>query len=251
MDATTRHRYLRAMGLLDQPRTEARALRYYTASALAGVTRHGTHNQKSHGGDGVPGVDLKLDKLKLAGRIKLDDGEELVSSDKVSLFDGHITMALLDTPSGPRLRLGLVGIEDDKRWRAANLGGTVDLDKANVDRLRAELSSVAMTGKREAAAMETKVQGYEKAGRPFDFDTDITVAQGILAGGTWGDLGYAVELDDAEPIGWNMKLSVRPPDAAADWSVFDDALGLQADDAEVTKLLKRLDAMAILAGGVA
>lgn len=49
MDAPTRHRYLQAMGLVE-PR--ARAFRLRSESALAGVTRHGTHNQKTHGRKG-------------------------------------------------------------------------------------------------------------------------------------------------------------------------------------------------------
>lgn len=49
MDAPTRHRYLLVLGLVE-PRT--RAFRLRSESALAGVTRHGTHNQKTHGRKG-------------------------------------------------------------------------------------------------------------------------------------------------------------------------------------------------------
>lgn len=89
-----------------------------------------------------------LDKLKLADRIPLGQGESLVGSATSDTSDGSIVpFAVVRTPAGPRLRIATgVDPEDRGRWRAANLGGTANLDSASVAELRQALPGMVEVG---------------------------------------------------------------------------------------------------------
>lgn len=105
----------------------------------------GRHRQQDHAGDGVAGA---ADKLKLAGRIPLMDGEELVGSD---VFEprqsGHVPMALTSGPSGRRLRVGTgIADEDKKRWAGRDRGQTVNLDEEGIRRFRGAIEEMRIKG---------------------------------------------------------------------------------------------------------
>lgn len=97
------------------------------------------HNQKTHGSNdhGVDTPNL-LDKLKLAGRIDLEDGERLLSSDKVSGATGVVRFALVEAGGEKALRLGMggpgFGSRDDAAgpWR----GGPDRTAEINAERER-------------------------------------------------------------------------------------------------------------------
>jgi hypothetical protein len=81
------------------------------------------HNQQSHGNDhGGPDIPNPLDKLKLAGRIHLGQGEKLLSSQRIrtrSDADGWDLMtAETDTSAGRQVRLGVIHPDDSKNWAA-------------------------------------------------------------------------------------------------------------------------------------
>lgn len=82
----------------------------------------GQHNQDSHGNDhAVPDVVGALDKLKLAGRIQLGEGEKLLSSRKFKSSDSNswdLLAADVDAPNGREVRLGVVKPDSSKRWSA-------------------------------------------------------------------------------------------------------------------------------------
>jgi len=212
-----------------------------------------------HGGEWSTTGAIK-DALKLAGRIDLREDESLIASDWVgdSIGDADVVMALLNTSDGPRLYLGIVASDDRRRWSAEDYGSTLELDLDRVRQIRSQLAELDSLARREAAAMEKKVDAYLQEDRPLDFDTDITVAEGVIPGGGWGDLGYLVELNDAEPIGWRAMLGVLPlgsaekftggPDSSVYASLSSEALVTANFEAiQVRKLIRQLDAMTRLA----
>jgi hypothetical protein len=124
MDPQARHRLLAVLGLVDGPPRS--------------VTRHATHNQKDHAGDRTPNVGSALDKLKLAGRIDLDDGEELLSSGKLDADNGAVRVAHTRRGGQPSLRFAAeaYGGEGMPKW-SGNRPRTAEL-QAERERLDAE-----------------------------------------------------------------------------------------------------------------
>lgn len=125
-------------------------LRDRVLTALGAVdTRHqkGKHRQESHGNDvGVGAGSGKLDRLKLVGRIQLDAGEELISSDKVDSDRSGLRVAWTRRSDGIRsLRLGVGGEGFGKRDTDNGLpawsGNRDDVARINAERqlLRDEL----------------------------------------------------------------------------------------------------------------
>jgi uncharacterized protein DUF935 len=89
-----------------------------------------------------------LDKLRLAGRIPLADGESLVGSSVYTTANsGIVPMALTRGPGGPRLRIATgVSDEDKKRWAGRNLGATANLDQQGIRQLRGVLDEMHTSG---------------------------------------------------------------------------------------------------------
>lgn len=87
------------------------------------------------GGQWVTAGGALKDALKLAGKIRLDDGEELLGSDKVSADDGTVRLAVTGKDGQRALRIGLgdgmFGSRDDEAgpWR-----GQESLAELNADR---------------------------------------------------------------------------------------------------------------------
>lgn len=97
------------------------------------------------------------DKLKVGSRIRLGPGEAVAGSERVQVGNEYndVLLALLDTPDGAELRVGIVNEENDGRWRASNTGTTVRLDTTGMAQLRTAVDEMAAAGKegeaREAA----------------------------------------------------------------------------------------------------
>lgn len=99
-----------------------------------------------------------LDKLKLAGRIDLGPGERLVGSVAVEADDSAVTLAAVQSPDGPRLRVGTgIDSEETDRWRAGNRGHTANLNGARAAELAETLPEMVEVGQiGEARVKETK-----------------------------------------------------------------------------------------------
>lgn len=149
------------------------------------------------------------DPLKLAGRIDLAPGESFGGSARVVDGNGDhtIVMARVDGPAGPRIRLGVVGPEDARRWRAADRGRTVELDEAGVAQLRQVLSGVAAQGKQSVSDLRGELRAANAAGldRQDWPDPEADIAAGVVQAG-WGQLHWHLlrtEGDEYEAGGVN------------------------------------------------
>lgn len=178
------------------------------------------HNQLSHAGD----------LLNLAGRIELGDGESFVSSGRVDLSDPYPEMlyAVVDTPSGQKVRVGVIGNEDAGRWRARNLGGTADLDTGQIRRLRAELTDANDRAK-QAAKIADRAWGSATAPTDPVLTGDEPVAEGRMKTG-WGDLTWSMWVTDDDPAEWQTSIGV---DA--------DGENARLNPKDLRKLLAKLD----------
>lgn len=178
--------------------------------------------------DGIPGP--AGDPLKLAGRIALGPDERFGGSAKVRDGAGDATavMARVDSPAGPRLRLGVVHPEDEGSWRAANKGRTVELDAAGAARLREVVGQAAADGKKNIAEYRAELRAAHAAGRPASEwpDTEADIASGTITGTRWGDLRWKLTREEGDeyiaggvnygPGGeWNLALDPVPAGSAA------------------------------------
>jgi hypothetical protein len=158
-----------------------------------------------HGGEwggGAAGRALK-DALKLGDRADLAPGEKLVGSDRISPSGGHdvdALFAVVDTPQGRRIRLGIIPTSDAEKWRAGNKGGTVNLTPESAGRLRDDLTQANNKAKKAAA----KADADWEAGRTPDLAE--VVAEGSIPS-DWGDLKWDVYLTDDDPTSWTTSLA--------------------------------------------
>lgn len=179
-----------------------------------------------HGGGAIKDV------LKLADRIQLGSDEKFVGSDRISPEGGHdvdTLFAVVDTPHGRRVRVGIIPTHDAGKWRAGNKGGTVDLTPKSVGQLRDDLSAANATAKKAAA----KVDAQWKAGKtPMEVELTAAVAEGSIPS-DWGALRYVTHLTDDDPTSWLTTLEV---DSNADGSAFYPP--------DLRKLIAKLDQLA-------
>jgi hypothetical protein len=154
------------------------------------------------------------DALKLAGRIKLGDGETLHSSGKVvpKYGDSSMVWAAIDTPRGRELRLGIVDNNDAQKWSAADKGSTSALSPAALGRLRGDLDAAQTKGKAAAKKANAAWDSGQAPTDPVLLGEDA-VAEGQIAAG-WGDLHFNVYLDDDEPTSYDTEISVGPSEAS-------------------------------------
>lgn len=91
-----------------------------------------------------------LDKLKLAGRIRLGEGERLAGSDRVAGRRGpnDVVMALTHSGEGPQLRLGVVNEGDARKWSAGNRGATAVLGPDGMARLQQAMTEATTAGQK-------------------------------------------------------------------------------------------------------
>lgn len=113
------------------------------------------------GGRWVPMGGLAKDALKLAGRMDLEPGEELVGSGAVGSDDVSLPVALTSGPKGRRLRIGAVDPADEGSWRGRNLGGTAILDEAATGRLRAGVAEMLARAPEAKARADKADAAYE------------------------------------------------------------------------------------------
>jgi hypothetical protein len=151
-------------------------------------------------GDGLAGT--VKDVLNLAGRIDLAPGEQFMGSAKVDVGDDlTAVLARVDGPSGARLRFGLVAAEETGRWRAANRGGTVELDEHGVGDLRKVVADAPRLGKASVAEFNKQP----------DSPTTADVASGTVRGARWGDIAWQLYRDETPDGGsrWELALDVQ------------------------------------------
>lgn len=233
--------------------------------------------------DGPTGPAPGADKLKLAGTLKLKDGERLVASAKWSAkgADGVAAFALVDSPAGLSLRVGLGGGDFEPQldgtgrpWRGDTYSThTADLDAAGIDQFRAGLDQMVDAG-RQADADEAalwarvekldgmlalvadddpvKAQLQEQRDQLDAQHTDlisglVPVASGVVEAQLGGDLHYAAYGSDT---GARIDIAVTPSGADDDWSIADASSGdvLSLDVGLARSLTKRMDEV-LAAGG--
>lgn len=193
------------------------------------------HNQLTHAGD----------VLNLAGRVDLGGGESFVSSGRLDPGDdsddlADVLWAVVDTPNGRRVRLGVLPVDDVKRWRAGNKGGTVDLSPSEVRELRDKLTEASAAGKAAAKAADTQ---WNKGSAPTDprlLGTD-PVAEGVMAV-NWGEVTYDVYVTDDDPTSFKLSLNAGNDDAEVGAGLSSkDAAGLDPKDA--SRLIGELNSL--------
>jgi hypothetical protein len=175
------------------------------------------------------------DALKLAERIHLGDGERLHSSGRVETHSGHdvdVLQAVVDTPRGRQVRIGIIPSDDAERWAAGDKGATSVLTPRAAAHLRDDLAEASKTAK--SAAKEADA-AWARGDAP---DTSNSVASGVTKG-DWADLQWSVGLTDDDPTSWS--LSIEPARDGKAISQTADPATLTPRD--VAALIKQLDAI--------
>ena len=198
-----------------------------------------------------------LDKLKLAGRIKLAPGETLVASGKAA---PGTPFALTHTDGGNRLRLGIVQPGDEHQWRGRRLGGTVALDDDGVKQLRDQMPKIAEQAQlyreemRELADQIDEFDGFKADAadltpeqrdlmdRYFEWRNGHVFESGVLAEGPDDSLMYEIQGDDGSVDDEHVRVivGVRSEDDDHDtWDITDGSY-LQFDQDEFEAWAKKL-----------
>lgn len=190
------------------------------------------HSGKWSGGPGGAAANITGDLLDLAGRIQLGDGEHLHSSGRLETHSGHdvdVLHAVIDTPSGRQVRLGIIPSHDAHRWTAADKGATSVLSPRQTAHLRDDLADATKTAK---AAAKKADAAWARGDTP---DTSTSVASGVTHG-DWADLHWSVDLTDDDPTSWS--LSIEP---AHSGKVDESAGPATLTPKDVGALIKQLD----------
>lgn len=226
----------------------------------------GQFADKVGGGGKIPSI--PGDKLGLAKRIKLTEGENLRASrefDVNGVSDAVPVGAAIAAPGGPEVRLGIVGAGDEKKWGAANLGSTLKLRPGDVDRISTALETENTKAKTRSVGLRKKFAELDRlddardegrlddAGEKRraeleawnrDLVADDMIGEGTIPAGEWGDLAYQVWGRDGEDADWGFKLAVRPP-GDGEWRFPDDDSGVaQLDAPDMRRFLKQLGDLA-------
>jgi hypothetical protein len=151
---------------------------------------------------GAPAADRQVaDPLKLADRIQLGPGESFGGSARVhdEHGDRSVALARVDGPGGAKVRLGVVHPEDLRRWRAADKGGTVELDRDGVQQLRDVLRSSLERGKSNVADYRASLRAAHKAGIPMEQwpEAEAGIAEGTIWAG-WGELRWELTREEGD-----------------------------------------------------
>lgn len=171
------------------------------------------------------GLDRKVDKLRLDGRIDLAVGERLVGSAKFNdSGNGVATVAAsVDGPAGTQLRLGLTYDDYVRDWgggRDVEVGETVLLEASGIAQLRAaDLVGRMVAGTKAIKDLAREVDGFggladdastmtndvwtfpegrftpeqqEKIQRVIEWMNGEYIEEGLAASGPWGALHYRI-----------------------------------------------------------
>lgn len=186
------------------------------------------------------GLDRKIDKLRLDGKLELPAGEQLVASAKIGSSENEMAMAMALSRSaeGPKLRVGMGDGSWVKGWRGERSSDEMEsllFEPSGVAQLRdsaARLPGELTKQIKEYRAFIREVDAFggldDDASEAFNdawtFDerftpqqqqqiqrasgllnSDIVVAEGDLASGPWGSLRYEIYTHsdfNAEPGEW-------------------------------------------------
>lgn len=147
-----------------------------------------------------PEVPAAADPLKLVSRIKLNSGEKFVGSNRVLDGRGDVTavLARVDTPEGPRLRIGLVFPEDSRRWAAADKGRTVELDAEGAAQLRRTIAEASAEGRQDIIDYRAGLRAHHAKGLEPDSDPEKILATGTISGARWGDIRWRLSREEGD-----------------------------------------------------
>lgn len=195
----------KAPPLKGQGTAQGQSMAPRVAAVLADLGfRHlpGKHSQASHAGD----------RLNLAGRIELGPGESLLSSGKIEPKQetADVLYAVIDSPSGRQLRLGVIDPEGSSKWRAGDKGGTANFSGDQARTLRNELAQASDVAKRHAREADAEWSSGEGPDDPVLLGEDPVIEGKVRS--AWGDLAYDVFLTDDEPTSWQTTLRVDQDD---------------------------------------
>lgn len=166
------------------------------------------------------------DALKLTDRAPIGEGERVIGTSRLGGRDGdaQVVAAVIDRPTGPVMRIGVVADEDVPRWRGAFKGGTVELDEAQLTDLQAQMRNAVEAAERFGAESKANAAAWDKATRrrekilaehsPKDVEDGIKEYDELFAhlrnrrGPISGDLYYSRQPDAPE---W---MKAREPELA-------------------------------------
>jgi len=183
-------------------------------------------------------IKMKGDRLKLAGRIRLEPTERLAASGTVrqSLSnDVAMPIVAISTPTGPQLRLGVDGGSDEpddlpeefdenddrpvserpgRGWSSNDSATTVRLDEQAFAQLAEALERETVAAKADQKAF---IAALERGDELEDSSDDVVSEGAILGLPGGGDLVWQRRGSDLEPGDWMIEFAVYPPGAGDDW----------------------------------
>lgn len=161
-------------------------------------------------GPGGGAANLAKDLLDLAERIDLDPRESLVSSGRIKDDRGDLDMnfAVIHSPAGNEVRVGIIPSEDSSKWRAADRGGTAVLDAGQVGKLRSDLTDATARAKKAARQADADPGSSDRVIQGLD-----PVAEGTIPN-DWADVSWSVFLTDDDPASWETVIKAGDPEVS-------------------------------------
>lgn len=115
---------------------------------------------------GPDATTVMQDKLRLADRMPLRDGESVAGSDAMSVPEGVVCAVGVASPDGPRVHVGLnIDDEDKTRWRGEDKGSTLVFDQAAALRLQraaGEMAAAEQAGRQRDRELRDNTKALEK-----------------------------------------------------------------------------------------
>jgi HK97 family phage portal protein len=239
------------------------------STPAVGARRYNPGQKRDPDGQFADGVfSVPGDKLRLARRIRLRDGERLAGTAKVAgnrNADHAAVLAAIDGPEGRLVRLGFVRTEDTSRWRAENLGSTVEMNQPTAASVRDGLSDVRAKAQqmvkdyhRDARAEYAKQKAAGEFSAEGFPDWDSYGTDGAISAGEWGDVAWHIEFNERDSmfdevyvpdVEVAVSVRVKPADAGPDWEFFDDDTFQDHDPASLGRLAKEIDRLSGSATG--
>lgn len=178
-------------------------------------------------GDALAGAARKdRDKLGVAGRIQLGDGERLVSSARLpsdTVSTRRAAAVVVDTPDGMTMRLGVLTASDSRSWDGAS-GDTAVLDEAGIGQLWDDTAAYSAVIKQRTDEYDTAVAEHkarvdglfaDAASYIAAIDVDARTPETMARYKQMEAEAYRVDRDEAPSPEWDGKIrTVTGPDGS-------------------------------------
>lgn len=171
------------------------------------------------GENGGQWVKNPADELNLAGRIHLDPGERLVSSSRygdLSDSDVDLLFAVVHSPFGSEVRIGVIPSDSAEEWTADAEGATAGLTGDELRQARTDLAAAAAVADHAA---DTAAEAWDSGGAPTDPKQlgVVPVASGRFLSANHDDLDWEIYVNDQSS--WN--LSIAPTEGESSGTLLD------------------------------